>query len=275
MIDFVSIPAIRQLAWRIGRRLYCWARRDAPNNPSTNGEYWLLEKLLGRQHATTPILMDIGANQGDWTARACGILNRLRQPGQVYAFEPTASTYAHLTNRFAAEDRVRLNKIALSEWNGEADFYVVGELAGTNSLHSVHGAVAERVQTQRVDDFLALTGLEEVLFVKCDTEGHDLSVIRGAENSLRQGLIEVWQFEYNHRWVANHSLLKDVFDFIEDKPYRLGKLYSGGIEIYDRWHPELERYFEANYVLVCKRSSIDKLCLPMSFDSSNVLAPQH
>jgi FkbM family methyltransferase len=273
MFDPINSAAIRSLAWRIGRRLYCRARRDVPNDPATNGEYWLIEKLLSGPAGNSEILMDIGANRGDWSAQVRAALNRLDKRGLIYAFEPAQSTYAFLSNRFKSDVCVKPNKIALSEHTGEADFFVVGELAGTNSLHSAQGAVAERVQTQRFDDFLASARLGKVLFVKSDTEGHDMSVLRGAETSLRSGSIEVWQFEYNHRWVANHSMLKDVFDFIADKPYRLGKLFGNGIEMYEKWHPELERFFEANYVLVRHGGSIEKLCRPMCFDASNTLVP--
>jgi len=271
MFDLMNIAMLRSLTWRLGRRLYCWARRDVPNNPATNGEYWLIEKLLGESAGNTAILIDIGANRGDWTAHARGILDSLGKHGLAYAFEPTQSTYTFLTNRFKVDDSVKLNKIALSEHTGEAEFFVNGELAGTNSLYDTQGTVAETVQTQRFDDFWVSAGLKTVLFVKSDTEGHDMSVLRGAEKSLRAGSIEVWQFEYNHRWVFNHSVLKDVFDFIEDKPYSLGKLYGNGIEIYEKWHPEIERFFEANYVLVRNGSPVEKLCSPMRFDASNTL----
>jgi hypothetical protein len=83
--------------------------------------------------------------------------------------------------------------------------------------------------------------------------------------------VEVWQFEYNHRWLAEKRCLKDVFKFIADKPYRLGKLYNNGIEIYDKWHPELERFFEANYVLIKRGSKFESLCKPVIFNCNNVL----
>lgn len=273
MFDLMNISAIRSLTWRLGRRLYCWARRDAPNSPATNGEYWLIEKHLGELTDNTAILIDIGANRGDWTAHARGVLDSLGKQGLVYAFEPTQSTYTFLTDRFKADDSVKSNKVALSEHTGEAQFFVNGELAGTNSLHNTQDAVVETVQTQRFDDFLASAGLETISFVKSDTEGHDMSVLRGAEKSLRAGSIEIWQFEYNHRWIANHSMLKDVFDFLAGKPYSLGKIYGNGIEIYEKWHPELERFFEANYVLVRNGSPVEKLCSPMRFDASNTLVP--
>ena len=272
MIDLMSIPIIRSLIWRIGRRLYITARRDCPNNPENNGEYWLLEKLLSDHPKTNiPTLIDIGANRGDWTAKAIESISNLGKNGLVYAFEPTQSTYIFLSNRFIANDCVKLNKIALSETSGEAEFFVVGELAGTNSLNWAEGTTVEKVQTQTFDDFFLPTDLKTILFVKSDTEGYDMSVLIGAEKSLKEGYIEVWQFEYNHRWVASHHSLKDVFTFIENKPYCLGKLYGNGIEIYEKWHPELDRFFESNYVLIRKGSELEKLGIVMHFDKSNVL----
>jgi FkbM family methyltransferase len=220
-----------------------------------------------------PILMDIGANKGDWTAKSLAILATLGKKGLIHAFEPTEVTYAVLFNRFMVDDSVKLHRTALSDHSGAADFFVVGPLDGTNSLHRIEGAAVERVQTQRFDDVLASAGLEEVLFVKCDTEGSDMSVLIGAEQSLRRGRIELWQFEYNHRWVSRHHTLKDVFALIQDMPYRLGKLHGNGIELYEGWHPELERYFEGNYVLIRKESEIEKLGVVMRFDRRNVLVP--
>lgn len=270
MFDPLSIPAIRSIAWRLGRRLYCWARRDVSNDPATNGEYWLLEKLIG-QSGSNATLLDIGANRGDWTHQACAALERYGGRGQIHAFEPTQSTFAFLSNRFQANSRVCLHKIALSEKNGTADFFVVGELAGTNSLQKSRGTAVEQVQTQTFDEFVATAGFDEVLLAKSDTEGHDMSVLRGAERSLREGRVVAWQFEYNYRWVANRSMMKDVFDFVGDKPYRLGKLYSSGIEIYEKWHPKIERFFEGNYVLIRDGSAIGGCSKQVGFDLSNVV----
>lgn len=277
MIDLTSIPVIRSLVWKISRRLYMWARRDLPNNPETNGEYWLIEKLLSTSSSSAVILMDIGANKGDWSAQALKILDCLGKCGEIYAFEPTQSTYEFLIKRFQNNANVILKKIALSNYSGEAEFFVVGALAGTNSLlkGSLEGKAlnVEQVQTLRFDDFLASTRLLSVDFVKSDTEGYDMSVLISAQQSLKEGRVEVWQFEYNYRWISNHYSLKDVFNFIEDMPYLLGKLYGNGIEIYEKWHPELDRFFEGNYVLIRKGSEIEKLGVFMRFDVGNVLVP--
>jgi hypothetical protein len=67
---------------------------------------------------------------------------------------------------------------------------------------------------------------------------------------LRGGNAGVVQFEYNHRWILSRAYLKDVFDLIENTPYRLAKVCSSSLDIYAEWHPELERFFETNYALV-------------------------
>lgn len=54
-------------------------------------------------------------------------------------------------------------------------------------------------------------------------------------------------------------------------PIPLGKLFGNEIEIFEKWHPELERFFEANYVLI-NNSPITKLVMPMRFDASKYLS---
>ncbi|HEX6912929.1 MAG TPA: hypothetical protein VF142_21145 [Longimicrobium sp.] len=66
------------------------------------------------------------------------------------------------------------------------------------------------------------------------------------------------QFEYNHRWVYARHFLKDVFDLMRGMPYAVGKLTPAGVELYDDWHFELERFFENNF-LVLHRTLVDRV----------------
>lgn len=273
MKALMRFRSIRSLTWRVGRKLYCMARREGGNSPDSNGEYWLLGCAVAADATGPAVLVDIGANVGDWSARATARLDAGRIPGNVYALEPAASTYAFLCERFKGSNRVVSDRIALSDRSGEAAFFVVGERAGTNSLLEIDGATAETVRTITFDQFVHDRGLGHIRLVKCDTEGHDFSVMSGAAQSLRQGRIDVWQFEYNHRWIGNGSSLRDVFTFIADKPYTLGKLYGNGIECFARWNPELDRFFETNFVLVRNGCDLDSLCAPFEFDTSNTLVP--
>jgi FkbM family methyltransferase len=229
--------------------------------------------LAGADRSKVSILLDIGAHKGSWSERAAFLLMHHNISGHTHAFEPTSATFSFLAEKLGGIKRISLHKVAMSDRSGEAEFFVVGELGGTNSLLRNNGARVEKVRTLRIDDFLANEHVEHVLFVKCDTEGHDLNVLLGAVETLKKGQIDVWQFEYNHRWIAGRSFLEDVFDFIVDKPYLLGKLYGNGIETYDKWHPELERFFESNYVLIRRGSRFEKLCTQVHFNYKNVLMP--
>lgn len=274
MITPINSPVIRSFLWRLGRKLYRWVRREVSGSFEKNGERWLLRNVLfAADVGRTAVLLDIGAHKGIWSDNATSLLRLRNIPGRVHAFEPSSATFSYLSEKYKECDSISTNRIALSDWPGEREFFIVGELAGTNSLHRTDGATVECVPALRVDDYLDTHRIDHVLFVKSDTEGHDMAVLRGGAEALQKGRIDVWQFEYNHRWIAGRYFLKDVFDFIADKPYLLGKLYENGIETYDTWHPELERYFESNYVLIRKGSGYEKLCSRAHFNNRNVLMP--
>lgn len=261
---------LRHIAWRLGRKLYCWARGDLSNEPKHNGEYWLLGRMIaGLDHCGT--FLDVGANVGDWSAHALATARASDKEIRLFAFEPCASTRAILQNRFSAETDIEVCPAALSSLEGEADFYSSGAGIGTNSLSAVSGPVSERVRMTTMDSFLEQRGIERVTMVKIDTEGFDLDVLRGAKNTLAQGRIDLVQFEYNWRWLLNKSSLLDVFDFIKDKPYRLGKLVGNSIIVHDDWHFELDRFFENNYVLVLKGSAMEGQVRIGRFNASNVV----
>jgi len=92
--------------------------------------------------------------------------------------------------------------------------------------------------------------MKDIALVKVDTEGNDFNVIHSGVALLRQGRIMVLQFEYNWRWIGFGHCLKQVFAEIEGTSYEIGRLVQSRIEVHAVWHPELERYFETNYVLV-------------------------
>jgi len=261
---------VRKLIWRVGRKMYTYARGDGTNDPHTNGEYWLLEHVL----KTSPgpqVLLDVGANKGNWTAQALGFAQASKEV-HVHAFEPSPATRSMLTARFVGSVAVTVQPYALSATVGEATFYSKEDGAGTNSLSSMSGLKEDIVKLITVDDFIQQFGIKSVSMVKIDTEGFDLLVLKGAEKALSEGLIELVQFEYNWRWLLNHASLRDVFDLISNKPYRLGKLVGETIEFYEKWHFELDRYFENNYVLVRRDSELCFLGIEVHFDSSNALA---
>jgi FkbM family methyltransferase len=203
------------------------------------------------------VVFEIGANIGEWSQ---SLLETALQFGleqiQVQAFEPTLATFQTLQTNLARHPlgrQVHCTPMALSNQVGTTELFVVGENAGTNSLHQdslAKNSVKVQIATTTLDLFCQQNGIEQIHLVKCDTEGHDLYVLYGARGLIANERILVFQFEYNHRWVYSRHYLKDIFDFIKDTSYCIGKITPHGINLYSEWHPELDRFFEANYVII-------------------------
>ncbi len=252
----------RRFLWRAGRAAYSAARGDLPNDPALNGEYWLLTEVL-RSSVPGDRLLDIGANRGDWTVAA--LERGAASKCAIDAFEPSPRTRDALLARLGGA-AVTVHAYAMSDRAAKSTFYEVAPLAGTNSLHQVAHSTPVPIDVTTLDAFLSASAKPQVKFAKVDTEGYDLRVLQGAAETLKLGLIEIVQFEYTWRWLNTGSSLKEVFELINPTPYRLGKLIGSRLEFYANWHPELDRYFEANYVLVRRGSQIESLGAPMTFD---------
>jgi FkbM family methyltransferase len=261
---------LRSLLYRAGRWLYCRARGEVHNDPSRNGEYWLLSQVLESGKET--VLFDVGANLGDWSEQA---LRSARGGVVVHAFEPSPATFRRLTERFRDKPAVRCREAAVAAEPGEVRFYSGGNGNGTNSLSEVSGGMAQVVPAVTIDSCLVENGITDVAMIKVDTEGFDFGVIQGAKAALAAGRIEVLQFEYNWRWLVNHRALRDVFLFRDSvaPAYLLGRLCDGHIEFHHEWHFELDRFFEGNYVLVRRDSRLLTLGSVYCFGASNT--PRH
>jgi FkbM family methyltransferase len=241
----------RRTVVRAARYVLSRARLDYANDMRFNGESALQRWLFGLAPQGLLQVADVGANVGLWSrsllaaAAAAGRAADLR----LHAFEPEPEAYARLARALDGTPAV-LSAAALSDRDGTSALHVVGPAAGTNSLHLAPGdtATAEIVRTITLDSYAARSGVPRFELVKIDTEGHDLTVLRGARSLLAEHRIAVVQFEYNHRWVFARAFLRDAFEFLADLGYRVGKLTPKGVEFYPGWDADLETFVEGNYV---------------------------
>jgi FkbM family methyltransferase len=278
-------PSIRRLTWRLGRRLYCAARGEPnPNLPLQNGEIDLARRVISSVPATSPLtIVDVGANIGDWLRPVLDALPADRFQGsttRVFAFEPVPETRAILSRNIAAHARdalVSVEACALSNEAGDAQMTTFDAGAGTHTLRTVSdaggaatGLVSVKVST--LTNFARERGLSHIDLIKIDTEGFDRLVLEGAQPLFAADRISVAQFEYNHRWVATRSFLKDVFEMLDGLPYAVARLMPDHVELIDGWHPELERYFEANFAVIHQATLPRLAVLRGRFDASNTYA---
>lgn len=249
----------RRNIYRLGRALYLSARGDSAHDMMSNGES-LIQKCVvnawrsGALGESRLVVFDVGANIGDWSA---ALLEHLRDSSETVAlhlFEPAPSTFKQLQNRFGTQNtNLHFEQMALSSESGRDTIYISGQGSGTNSLHADPERVGEEsVPVVRVtaSEYCQAHNIRKIHLFKCDTEGHDMEVIRGALPLLANAGISVFQFEYNHRWVISRNFLRDAFAAVENLPYKLVKLQPHELLIISDWHPELDRFFHGNYALI-------------------------
>jgi FkbM family methyltransferase len=167
--------------------------------------------------------LDIGANKGNycfWMLRAVG------RSGRVVAFEPPPEMAEAIRQKQARFDWANLEIVALSDAEGKLNLARDRVGDGSASLEtSRHRAGQDRldVAVTRLDA-LPADMLANARFIKCDVEGHELSVFRGGEQTLRR-LRPVVQFEST----VGDQQTPQIFQFFRD----LG--YSGVLLLGDRY----------------------------------------
>ena len=244
---------------RVLKYLLDRARGDNNMVAARNGEYRVLAEARPELERRGAVVFDVGANRGDWTVELCA---GRTAPLEVYAFEPSAETFRCLAGRLASvRSGARLHPVhaALGSAPGRAVLNVYHSLAGTNSLVARESMAAagaspeaEAVRLVDGDGFCAEHGVSELGFVKVDTEGYELEVIKGLRGMLSRSAVGVLQFEYGGTWIDARVLLRDAFELLEPLGYAFAKIHPDGLQLLDGYRPELETFQYANFLVVRK-----------------------
>jgi FkbM family methyltransferase len=183
------------------------------------------------------IAVDIGADVGVFSVQICGVSRK------VIAFEPRPRQAAELTAMFSClELPVEVEEVALSDHAGTAQLRVLTEDVGrstieaANSLEDEDGSTKEQitVKVRKLDDY----GLNDVSFIKIDVEGHEVSVLEGASETIERCLpFLLVESEDRHRANA----VADVTAFLQKRGYSGFFLNAGVLVEMDRFDPSVHQ----------------------------------
>lgn len=161
------------------------------------------------------VLFDVGANQGDYTQ----YLSRIAPGARIHAFEPHPATFARLTARIDAS-LATLVQMALSDHEGRLDLFDFANGDGSTQASLSSDAIAlfqadivsHRIACTTLDAYMAAQDVARVDFLKIDTEGFDLAVLRGAASAIRDRRIGIIQFEFVPANIATRVTMRDFFE---------------------------------------------------------------
>jgi FkbM family methyltransferase len=129
-------------------------------------------------------IIDIGANIGWYSLN----FNSLEMVKTIHAFEPIPKTFNYLLKHIELNNSKKIisNNFALSESNGEVEFlWHDGELGASSmvNIRELESINNIKCKTMKLDDYVEQKNIK-VDFIKCDVEGSELLVFKGAEKVL-------------------------------------------------------------------------------------------
>jgi FkbM family methyltransferase len=187
--------------------------------PEWNGEYRVLAQVLAEIGHTRPVVFDVGANEGDFTARVL----ELCPDAEVHAFEPNPPTYARLERQFAHRPQVHLHALGLSEKETVLQLADYADADGSSHASFLPAGIASiqppgrgtaeptlaftPVPVATLDGIVARRGIETIDYLKLDVEGYERSVLLGAREAIAARRCRNIQIEINaHNAVIGASL---------------------------------------------------------------------
>jgi FkbM family methyltransferase len=178
------------------------------SNFKVSGEKFFLEKILAPSKPN--LCLDIGANSGTYSLE---ILKKTNS--KVICFEPLKSSFDELKDNLSTyKDRVVFENLAISNEEKELDLHY-NENAKShaslsidiNNILYVDNKLVEKINTTTMDNYCKNNSIYEIDFIKIDTEGFELEVLKGSLNILNSTKPKYIQIEFNwHQLFREHTL---------------------------------------------------------------------
>ncbi len=207
-----------QLRYVPGTRPIRLEYSDAPD-ATTRNDAKQLQFFWDRVQAGDFVL-DIGGHKGQYAVLLGSLVG---DGGQVVSFEPDEAAREVLLRNLALnslEKRVKIEEIAFSDSDGTHSFFSRGgdsmsslARSGLRKNAAALDVAEQSVTTMRLDDYLTRNNLGFPRWIKLDTEGAEINILRGAREVLKSGAVivcELHPYVWNEFGVDFEELLQLV-----------------------------------------------------------------
>lgn len=219
------------------------------------------------------IVFDVGGFQGEWTQ---SVLN-IKSDCFIHIFEPSVISFTKMKenlSEFIIKEKVIPNQFCVSNDLGLSYFWEYPENPVLSTMHKRNelelkrvglSSSAKRVAVSKItlDEYCDFNNINQIDFLKIDVEGNEFNVLKGVSNLLLKKKINYIQFEYGGCYQDSETKLEDVFLYLKEKGYMIGKITAEGVDFTYQFLPEIEDYGYCNYLAVIE----DKEMFQIKFDS--------
>ncbi len=215
---------------RSGHAQYLLQGEPWPRAPREQPEQDAMRRVV----APGDVALDIGANMGIHTV----LLAKLIGPrGKLFAFEPNRTLLPPLRRTVDGLPNTSLHTCALSDQAGQSAFFVPADDTKASLANwtdeAIDGIAREEIcERRRLDDMVAEGTIAQPDFIKCDVEGAELLVFRGARGVLDRPDAPIVLFEVNAYTARGFGFdTSDAKDFLAALPtarYRFFEVKDDG-----------------------------------------------
>jgi len=166
-----------------------------------------LDRICGCGNVAT--VFDVGAHNGETSLRFARDFRNAR----IHAFEPVEDNYQSMCSSVAGQPRILAHRLALGESVERRDIQLCGDNSTGNSFLSQQpGGRTQQVDVTTIEQFCSQQVIDAIDFLKIDTEGFELPVLRGARPLLETGRIGLIQLELEMRKSPRHFTPFEAID---------------------------------------------------------------
>jgi len=191
-----------------------------------SGETYLINSILPKYLNKNAIIFDVGANVGKYTDQ----LRKQFPNSIIYAFEPSSYSFTILQENTKNDPKIKSYQKGLSSLSSTKNLYDYGNMSGTSSQATLYPEIFEEfkqhkfsnevytkketIEMTSIDDFCLSSNIDCINFIKIDTEGHEIEVLKGSQKMIQNKKIKIIQFEFNEMNVISRVFLKDFYDLL-------------------------------------------------------------
>lgn len=177
------------------------------DDPETNGEKWFYETIKDE----ISVIFDVGC-------RTDTLFYDFK--GEVHFFDPVVDFITQLKKNYIFKNSSSFfNTVGLGNDSIETYYYPRYQ-SFCNRLESCKVDDSPnkiKLQIIKAEDYINTNNVKNVDFLKIDTEGYELEVLKGFENYLQN--IKYIQFEYGGTYLDKNIKLIDVIDCLRKQGF--------------------------------------------------------
>lgn len=182
-------------------------------------EWDIIDQMLNILEAKT--FFDIGANIGYTSI----LMGKKHHQMVIHSFEPVKPSFDMLKINVNINnmENIQIHNIGLSDEKGESSFFYYPEGSVNASLENLSGRedVQEIIcQIDTIDSMFTKLGEKNLDFIKCDVEGAEFMVLKGAKKTIADKKPVIFS-ELLRKWSKEFGYTpNDVINFMKNLNYK-------------------------------------------------------